>query len=170
MAEEGGGGEAEKRVMVAIDESENSYNALMWVLDNLKESITKSPLVIFAAQPPPQYNYTFAASLGSARMYCPVSATADFVNSVREQEKKVVLGLLEKAKSICTSRGVKAEIVTDIGDPSTAICNAVEKLEISLLILGNQGTGKLKSTLLGSVSSYCVQNAKCPVLVVKKPL
>lgn len=66
-------GEIERKVMVAIDESEYSHYALIWVLDNLKESITKSPLVIFMAQPPPHTNYTFPASLGSARMYCPVS-------------------------------------------------------------------------------------------------
>jgi hypothetical protein len=75
MAEVLSEGGAEKKVMVAIDESEYSYYALNWVLDNLKESIIKSPLVIFMAQLPPQNAYTFAASLGSARMYCPVSAS-----------------------------------------------------------------------------------------------
>lgn len=74
MAEIFGGG-AERKVMVAIDESDYSHYALMWVLENLKESITKSPLVIFMAQPPTKSSYTFAASLGSARMYCPVSAS-----------------------------------------------------------------------------------------------
>jgi hypothetical protein len=67
MAEVLSEGGAEKKVMVAIDESEYSYYALNWVLDNLKESIIKSPLVIFMAQLPPQNSYTFAASLGSAR-------------------------------------------------------------------------------------------------------
>ena len=75
MAEVLSEGGAEKKVMVASDESEYSYYALNWVLDNLKESIIKSPLVIFMAQLPPQNAYTFAASLGFARMYCPVSAS-----------------------------------------------------------------------------------------------
>lgn len=69
------GGKAEKKVMVAIDESEGSHFALVWVLENLKETITNSQLVIFMAQPPTKSNYTFAASLGSARLYCPVSAS-----------------------------------------------------------------------------------------------
>lgn len=30
----------ERKVMVAIDGSEQSHHALMWVLDNLKESIS----------------------------------------------------------------------------------------------------------------------------------
>lgn len=83
MAEDilsGGGGGAVangKKVMVAIEESEYSYYALMWTLDNLRESISGSDaqLLIFMAQPPPQHVVTYAASLGSARLYCPVSAS-----------------------------------------------------------------------------------------------
>ena len=73
--EENGGARLERKVMVAIDDSECSHYALMWVLDNLEESITKSPLVIFNAQPPPTNNSFTAAALSSARMYCSVSAS-----------------------------------------------------------------------------------------------
>lgn len=59
----------ERKVMVAIDESDNSHYALMWVLDNLKESVSSAPLLIFMAQPPAKSTYSFAASLSSARMY-----------------------------------------------------------------------------------------------------
>ncbi|KAL6969869.1 hypothetical protein U1Q18_029584, partial [Sarracenia purpurea var. burkii] len=62
-----------------------------------------------------------------------------------------------------------AETITEIGNPKDAICEAVEKLQIELLILGSYSKGALKRTILGSVSSYCTHNAKCPVLVVKKP-
>ncbi|KAA8532698.1 hypothetical protein F0562_032731 [Nyssa sinensis] len=160
-----------KKVMVAIDESESSYYALIWVLENLRESITNygNPLVIFMAQPSPINNVVFAASLGTARMYCPVSSTPEFVNSVQGQNKIVTLGLLEKAKGICTSHGINAETITEVGDPKQTICNAVEKYKIDLLVLGDRGLGKIKRAFLGSVSNYCVHNAKCPVLVVKKP-
>ncbi|KAK6931516.1 UspA [Dillenia turbinata] len=162
-------GNGEKKVMVAIDESEDSYYALLWVLDNLGDSISKTPLVIFKAQPPPNYHYVFAAVLGAARMYSHVSATPEFVNSMQEQERKVSMGLLEKAKTLCASRGIQAETYTEIGDPKQAILDAVNKYNVSLLILGNHGISKLKRAFIGSVSNYCVQNAKCPVLVVKRP-
>ncbi|TXG60269.1 hypothetical protein EZV62_014842 [Acer yangbiense] len=159
----------EKKVMVAIDESESSYYALMWVLDNLKESISNFPLIIFMAQPVTKYNSPYSASLGSVRMYYPVAATPDFVYSAQENHRKVAMAFLEKAKDICATRGIRAEMVTEVGDPKTAICNAVQKLNINLLVLGDRGLGKIKRALIGSVSNYCVQNAKCPVLVVKKP-
>lgn len=160
-----------KKVMLAIDESESSYHALMWVLKNLRESITASgsPLHIFMPCPLPVNSNVFAASLGSARLYCPVSATSDYVYCVQEQNKAVSLGILERAKSICTSHGINAETITQIGDPKQAICDAAEKHKIELLILGDCELGKIQRFFVGSVSNYCVRNAKCPVLVVKKP-
>jgi nucleotide-binding universal stress UspA family protein len=38
--------------------------------------------------------------------------------------------------------------------------------DADLLIVGTRGRGKVKGLLLGSVSSNCVGNATCPVLVV----
>ncbi|KAK4779876.1 hypothetical protein SAY87_015982 [Trapa incisa] len=121
------------------------------------------------AQPPPQHVVTFAASLGSARLYCPVSVTPEFANSVQENHKKLTVALLDRAKEICTERGVKAETIAEVGDPKTAICNAIQKYNVDLLVMGERGLGRIKRAFLGSVSNYCIQNAKCPVLVVKKP-
>ncbi len=36
-----------------------------------------------------------------------------------------------------------------------------------LLVVGNRGQGTLTELMLGSVSSYCVHHATCPVVVVK---
>ncbi|KAI8539103.1 hypothetical protein RHMOL_Rhmol09G0154900 [Rhododendron molle] len=126
-----------KKVMVAIDESESSYHALMWVLKNLRDSIAASgsPLLIFMAHPFSVTSNVFAASLGSARVYCPVSA----------------------------------KTIAQIGDPKKSICDAAQKHNIDLLVLGDTELGNIQRFFLGSVSNYCVINAKCPVLVVKKP-
>jgi nucleotide-binding universal stress UspA family protein len=92
------------------------------------------------------------------------------VRSFQENQQKFSLALLEKAKGICSKYGIVAEILTEVGNPKEAICEAVDKLNIQLLVLGSQGRGVIKRALLGSVSNYCAHNAKCPVLVVKKPV
>ncbi|KAL9664744.1 hypothetical protein QQ045_020151 [Rhodiola kirilowii] len=158
-----------KKVMVAVDESEASYYALIWVLENLKEVLVNTSLVIFAAVPEPNYTQSIAATFSSARLYSMAATAPELAISVQEQQKKVVLGLLEKAKSICTGRGVKAETVMETGDAKLAICAAVEKYNISMLILGDSGFGRIHRALVWSVGSYCVQYAKCSVLVVKRP-
>ncbi|KAJ4828888.1 hypothetical protein Tsubulata_039861 [Turnera subulata] len=158
-----------RKVMVAIDESEYSYHALIWALDNLKEVIAGSPLVIFAAQPTPDCFHTYGAQFGSTRMSSPVPATKSLISKVLDQKREFTLLLLEKARTICENRGVKAETITEAGEPRELICNAVEDHKIKLLVVPNRPIGFLKRVFQGSLGDYCYKNAKCPVLVVKKP-
>ncbi|KAH8490175.1 hypothetical protein H0E87_022632 [Populus deltoides] len=164
---------SKKRVMVIIDESEYSYHSFMWVVDNLKEFITDSPLVILAALPAPNCKFLYGAQFGTAALWCPVSPispTLDLICAIQEKNKKILLGILEKAVNICASRGVKAETILEAGEPYELTCNAVQKNNINLLVIGNTSiNGTLKRDFLGRLSNYCLNNAKCHVLVVKKP-
>ncbi|KAJ4972746.1 hypothetical protein NE237_005920 [Protea cynaroides] len=160
MAEEQARNTNKKKVMVAIEESDCSHYALKWVLENLRDSLSGSSLVVFTVQTTASFRHVYAASFGTAR--------PEMLQSVEENKRKFSLVLLETAKEICARQGVIAETIAEVGDPKVAICNAVEKLNIDMLILGTHGWGTFKRTFLGSVSNYCVQNAKCPVLVIKK--
>ncbi|EXB77507.1 Universal stress protein A-like protein [Morus notabilis] len=156
-----------KKVMVVIDESDCSYKALIWVLENLKESLKQSPLFIFATQPLINSNFAVSPSLGFIRLTCTLSYI--LTNQAQERNKEVSMGLLDKAKSICANGGVNVKTFTEIGDPKEVICNAVQEHNIDLLVIGNNSYGILKRALLGSsLADYCLSNAKCPVLVVKK--
>ncbi|XP_011007746.1 PREDICTED: uncharacterized protein LOC105113305 isoform X2 [Populus euphratica] len=154
-----------QKVMVIIDESEYSYHALMWVLDNLKGFITDSPLVMFAALPTPNCNFAYGAQLGTTALY-----SLGLMCSMQEKSKKILLGILEKAVDICDSRGVKAETITEAGEPYELISSAVQKHKINLLVIGDTlVNGTLKRDFLGSQSNCCLLKANCSVLVVKKP-
>lgn len=37
-----------------------------------------------------------------------------------------------------------AETITEEGDPKTAICNVVQKLNVNMLVVGESGLGKIK--------------------------
>nr|GEX42792.1 endonuclease 2 [Tanacetum cinerariifolium] len=97
-----------------------------------------------------------------------VLRAAELIKELKESENKAAIDLLKKAKTTCTEYGITAEGIAEIGDPKVAICNAVEKLNVQLLIVGSHGRGALTRAFIGSVSNYCVNHAKCPVLVVKK--
>ncbi|XP_030552799.1 universal stress protein A-like protein [Rhodamnia argentea] len=155
------GGSTKKKIMIAIDESECSQHALQWALDNLGHTIAASELIVFSVQLSSDYGSVYAATFGAA--------PPDLIRSLEENRKKFTLALLEKAKEMCSQLGVNAETVAAVGDPKEEICKAVDKLNIQLLVLGSHSRGAIKRAFLGSVSNYCVHNAKCPVLVVKKP-
>ncbi|CAI9096173.1 OLC1v1032258C1 [Oldenlandia corymbosa var. corymbosa] len=159
MAEEEGSN-SKKKVMVAIDESECSYYALEWALKNLHESLVNSEVIVFTAQPIADYSYLYASSMGMA--------PPELIKTFQEQHQKLAEALLAKAKDICNKHGITAQTVTEVGDPKEIICQAVEKFKVEMLVMGTHGRGALQRAFLGSVSNFCVHNAKCPVLVVRK--
>ena len=66
--EEGKSGE-KKKVMVAIDESENSNYALEWTLEKLRDTIADSDVIIFTAQPKFDLGSVYASTLGAVRKF-----------------------------------------------------------------------------------------------------
>ncbi|MEU5523359.1 universal stress protein [Streptomyces sp. NPDC093250] len=51
------------------------------------------------------------------------------------------------------------------GDPSEVLIRASEGAE--LLVVGHRGRGRFARAMLGSVSQRCAQHAACPVVVVR---
>lgn len=52
------------------------------------------------------------------------------------------------------------------GVPAAEILSATERLQVDLVVMGRQGTGKVRRAVLGSVVEGVLRDATCPVLVV----
>ncbi|KAL1189677.1 hypothetical protein V5N11_006129 [Cardamine amara subsp. amara] len=153
-----------KNVMVIIDENNSSYDLLIWVLENQKDTIESSKVFIFAKQP--QNSFTpptvLSSSLGFAQIFYPFSPNAELIKLAQEKKMKIALGILEKAKKIYLNHGIKAETFTDAGDPKDIIPKIVQERNIDLLVMiSDQQTQKLKK---------CLHNTDCSLLLVKKRL
>ena len=57
--------------------------------------------------------------------------------------------------------------ISKIGSPAEIILEYEDFLNADLIVMGSRGLGIIKSFLLGSVSQYIVERAKCPVMIVK---
>lgn len=62
---------------------------------------------------------------------------------------------------------IAAEPLFEIGSPGPVLLQMAEEKNCDLIVMGSRGLGPLKGMFMGSVSSYIVSRAKCPVFVVK---
>uniref|UniRef100_A0A1J3EJ11 UspA domain-containing protein n=1 Tax=Noccaea caerulescens TaxID=107243 RepID=A0A1J3EJ11_NOCCA len=145
-----------KNVMVVIDESNSSYDLLIWVLENLKDITERSKVFIFAKQP--QNSFT-SPSVGFAQFCYPLSPNVQLIRLAQEKNTKIALGILEKAKKICGNHGIKAETFTDVGDTEDSIRKIIQERKIDLFVISDQQNRNLERSL---------QKTDCSLLVVKK--
>ncbi|CAA0818762.1 Adenine nucleotide alpha hydrolases-like superfamily protein [Striga hermonthica] len=161
----GGGGagkpEAAMNVLVAIDDGEESFQALDWAVSRILKpnggdddnNASKVVTIAHVLEPLPHYAFPGGYVLES---------------STKAQEENAAR-ILSRAFEMCRDYGLNAKTVILEGDPKDRICRAVEEMNIHLLVVGSRGLGQIKRAFLGSVSDYCAHHAKCAVLVVKPP-
>jgi nucleotide-binding universal stress UspA family protein len=51
--------------------------------------------------------------------------------------------------------------------PGAVLCERAKALNADVMVVGSRGRGAIRRVLLGSVSTYVVHNAPCPLLVVR---
>lgn len=73
---------------------------------------------------------------------------------------------LEEAKGVIPE-GVPVETLFEVGSPGPVLLQMADDIGADLIVMGSRGLGPLKGIFMGSVSSYMVSRAKCPVLIVK---
>lgn len=62
---------------------------------------------------------------------------------------------------------VQSEAFSETGSPAVTILEFAQEKKIDMIVMGSRGLGVVKGVLLGSVSQYVVENAKCPVVIAK---
>eukprot|EP01018_Ginkgo_biloba_P000235 Gb_33366 [translate_table: standard] len=150
-----------RKVLVAVDDSEQSLYALKWALDNLQFN-SADTLILCHAKKIRRY-YIYVPGFAAEMMLPPgLPPSAD-------SQHRLAQAIVNRAEDICSESEVKVEQRILSGNAKPSICNAAEEFQADFLVVGSRGRGAFKRMLLGSVSDYCAHHAKCPVLIVKKP-
>ncbi|KAH0657424.1 hypothetical protein KY289_026172 [Solanum tuberosum] len=156
-------GEEKSVMVVGIEDNQHSFYALEWTLDHFFTNYnSNSPfkLVILHAKPTPASIIGLAVGPGSVEAF----------SAIESNLKKIAARVVEKAMEMCKAKSVNDVVVEIVeGDARHVLCEAVEKLHASVLVVGCHGYGVIKRTVLGSVSDYCAHHAHCSVMIVKKP-
>ncbi|XP_061360725.1 universal stress protein A-like protein [Gastrolobium bilobum] len=110
--------------------------------------------------------YGYPVGPGGTAIYASSAAE----NHVRKNQEERSAATFSRAMQMCKEKHVKAETIFLTGEPREMICQAAEENQVDLLVMGSRGLGTLSRLFVGSVSDYCVKNAKTPVLIVKPPM
>lgn len=157
----------DKKIVVAVDESEESMYALSWCLNNIISSSQQNPtsttlVLLYVKPPPPAYSAFDVAGYLFGN---------DVLAALEQYSRKLVDSVMSKAQDICMKSNININVEKKVGsgDAKDVICGTVEKLGADMLVIGSHGYGFLKRALLGSVSFDCANRVQCPVVVVKHP-
>jgi nucleotide-binding universal stress UspA family protein len=134
-----------KRILVAVDGSENSLRAVKKAAEVAGLHGAQITL-LHVIQPADSGYYTGMP-------------TTDLAERAKGEDK------LYRAKVACEDAGLAPELKVTLGNPAESILDLSEQ-GYDLVVVGTRGIGALARFIMGSVSMRVVQFSKIPVLVV----
>ncbi len=77
--------------------------------------------------------------------------------------------ILEEARAMAHNLGMtpSLEMEFSVGNPGIKIVRKAEASRADLIVIGARGRSRLREILMGSVANTVVNNAPCPVLLVR---
>ena len=142
-----GPGDGRHRIVVGVDGSEGSENALRWAARQAE--LTGATLEVVTGWEYPAF-YGWAPAIPDDVDF------GHYAESALEQALDEVFGADRPAR-------LETRVVTR--HPAQALVEASKGAD--LLVVGSRGYGGLADALLGSISTYCVHHAHCPVTVIR---
>ena len=90
-------------------------------------------------------------------------------NDAREEVlRKVAETVLKVARQKAEKIGAKkVKTAIGTGDPATSILGFAKRRKVDMVVVGTRGLGKLKGTILGSVSRKIANSAETSCLIVR---
>ncbi len=137
-----------KRILVGVDGSVAAKAALDWALDQAEADDT---IVVCHAWSLPV----------TAGFESPMLAPGPFKEAAQRLVAELVAPLADRTD------GPTIETAVEYGHAGSTLID--RSADADMVVVGSRGLGGFKGLLLGSVSTYVVHRARCPVTVVPEP-
>lgn len=138
---------ADNRIVVGADGSELSVSALRWAARQAE--LTDAELLVVTG-------YDIPATI----WITPTYTEEDYARDAERLLEHTVSKAFEESPCQVPMRTALLQ-----EKPALALASISEGAR--LLVIGSQGQGELPGMHLGSVASYCVHHAPCPVLIYR---
>ncbi|KAK2190650.1 hypothetical protein NP493_72g03014 [Ridgeia piscesae] len=95
--------------------------------------------------------------------------TASAWDEAVKKEQLKVKEIEDKYNGKILEHGISGRVRTESGTkPGEILCKMAENENATLIVMGTRGLGKVRRTIMGSVSDYVVHHAHCPVIVCRQ--
>ncbi len=136
-----------RRILVPVDGSESSDRAIEHAIEMAEVCGAK-------------IDFLYVANINQLAINACLSDA--ILDAVTKAGNVILDRALEKVP-----KEIKSEGFSETGSPAVVILDFAAAENSDMIVMGSRGLGIVKGVLLGSVSQYIVEQAKCPVLVVK---
>lgn len=146
-------------VLLCYDGSDNAAAALARAGEVLG---SRDAVVLTAWEPVAVWEPSDPATILSA----PLAMLATDALGLDEIVRDLARERAEQGVGLATEAGFTARARVTEGKSWRVICDVADELDAELIVVGARGLSRVRSALLGSVSSAVVVHARQPVLVV----
>lgn len=142
------------RILVPIDFSEHSKNALAYAITLAKQFHSELHLVyvVETAIYPAEFGFGQSASLGP-------EIEKEFLDRGKKELAKIVQSEIKNQ--------VKSRITVAEGKPAYEILSIARNEHVDLIVIATHGHTGVEHLIFGSTTEKVVRKAPCPVLVVR---
>jgi nucleotide-binding universal stress UspA family protein len=141
-------------IVVGVDGSDRSRDALRWAVDEAKLRQDKV-LAVHAWEPP-----------GLSAVDIPPAEPPVYLPELIAHVQKGAEALVERVTAEFKNEGVELEPLAIEGAAASVLVEVAK--DADLLVVGSRGRGELAGLLLGSISQQVAQHAPCPVVIHRK--
>ena len=140
-----------------VDGSENSERAFKWYTDHLHKKGDHLGIV----------NVVEAPKVPASFMVMGPLVTPDEWHLQMRQNMEKSTEVTNKYKSQCQAAGIDCSVSIEAAENGAGdkICELAKNNQAVGVVMGSRGLNFLRRTFMGSVSSYVVNHAVCPVVV-----
>lgn len=149
-----------KRVLVAVDGSQNSDRALDFALD-LSEKYSATVTVLNVAE-------SLAIGVVPLEPSEPTAyagGTVDFYKDFRRFHEEILRKAVDRAREFKPNVAVLSKLRE--GNAASEIVGEAKDGNFDIIVVGHKGLGRVKELFLGSISEKVAHLAPCPVVIVR---